>query len=61
MELFRPLLLVSILFCLTVVMCAVASLIAVANPIFFILGIMGGMLGSLMVMDFIDNNWLHKW
>lgn len=61
MQLFRPLLLVIILFCLTIIMCAAASLIAVANPIFFILGIMGGMLGSLMVMDFIDTHWLHKW
>ncbi|BDM80692.1 hypothetical protein AM10699_35600 [Acaryochloris marina MBIC10699] len=61
MDLFRPLLLVIILFFLTVVMCALGSLIAVANPLLFILGIMGGMLGALMVMDFIDTHWLHKW
>jgi len=61
MALFRPLLLVIILFFLTVVMCALGSLIAVANPLIFILGIMGGMLGSLMVMDYIDTHWLHKW
>lgn len=61
MGLFRPLLLVIILFFMTVVMCALGSLIAAANPLVFIFGIMASMLGSLMVMDFIDSYWLHKW
>jgi|GEM_PF-3188330 len=61
MGLFRPLLLVIILFFMTIVMCALGSLIAVANPLVFIFGIMAGMLGSLMIMDFIDSHWLHKW
>ncbi|NJK41783.1 MAG: hypothetical protein HC934_11415 [Acaryochloridaceae cyanobacterium SU_2_1] len=61
MKLFRPLLLGIILLSLTLVLCGFSCLIAVVNPFLFVIALVGGMLGILMVMDFIDSVWLHKW
>lgn len=54
MEYLRPVFFVIILFFLTVMMCGVASFLGADHPLFMMLAMVGGMLGTLVVMDYID-------
>ncbi len=54
MEYLRPIFFIIILFFLTVLMCGVTSLLGANHPLFMLLSMMGGMLGTLVFMDYID-------
>lgn len=56
---FRPFFFIMILTFLSVLMCGVASLLGANHPLFLMIFMMVGMLGILMLMDYIDGAFLH--
>lgn len=58
MELLRPILFFVLLFVLSMITCAITNLVVEANPFLFVISIVGGMLGTLVLMDYIDTLWL---
>ena len=58
MELLRPILFFVLLFVLSMITCAITNLVVEANPLLFVISIVGGMLGTLVLMDYIDTLWL---
>ena len=57
MELLRPVLFVVLLFILTAISCVITDMVVEADPLLFVISIVGGMLGTLMIMDYIDTKW----
>jgi hypothetical protein len=58
MELLRPILFFVLLFVLSMITCAITNLVVEANPLLFVISIVGNMLGTLVLMDYIDALWL---
>ena len=51
MELLRPILFFVLLFVLSMITCAITNLVVEANPLLFVISIVGGMLGTLVLME----------
>ncbi len=56
---FRPFFFIIILTFLSVLMCGVTSLLGANHPLIMMIFMLGGMLGILMLMDYIDGAFLH--
>ncbi len=56
---FRPIIFIVVLFVFTIVLCALTNLLAVANPLLLLLAIAGGMLLTLMILDYLDTAFPH--
>ncbi|NCJ08555.1 hypothetical protein GS597_18980 [Synechococcales cyanobacterium C] len=56
---FRPVIFIVVLFFFTIVLCALTSLVAIANPLLLLLGIAGGMLLTLLALDLLDTAFPH--
>lgn len=56
----RPFLFIIILTFLSVLLCGVTSVLGANHPLFMLVSMMGGMLGTLIVMDYIDAAFLHE-
>ncbi|PZD70499.1 hypothetical protein C1752_11501 [Acaryochloris thomasi RCC1774] len=55
----KPLIFIIILAFLSVLMCGVTSVLGANHPLFMIISMIGGMLGTLLLMDYIDAAFLH--
>ncbi|MGF1602890.1 MAG: hypothetical protein ACFCU8_12860 [Thermosynechococcaceae cyanobacterium] len=50
----RPIIFIITLFMLSVITCGVASVLGANHPLFMLIAMVGGTLGALVVMDYID-------